>query len=286
MKLIPSIGNPTKSLLVALALLLIPLAASSQDPVASDAPPRRRLVRIEPLERVLMPFLGEEGFERAYWAAQILMRNESERSIKIFFPFPCPYGVGCDPPRPFDLAPLGSFENRNLVGSRGIFLHIERGRLPDLAYSLRVEDLSGLADPYHVVRGTELPLIPESRFGRSVTLLNVPVAGGLERVLRVYGSTSETMSVTIELYLSEWDKETLLLTLPVALAPGRVESGYEAYPAFAMVDLTPTFAAIESQIPLGRATVRVIAEGDARVWAFLAVIEPNDRSFTAITPGR
>lgn len=53
-----------------------------------------------------------------------------------------------------------------------------------------------------MVRGTELPLVPEPRFGRSVTLLNVPVAGGLEKAHRVYGPTSEPMNVTVELYLS------------------------------------------------------------------------------------
>ncbi|MBW3564071.1 MAG: hypothetical protein KY459_05055 [Acidobacteria bacterium] len=137
-----------------------------------------------------------------------------------------------------------------------------------------------------VFLGTELPLVKEEQFSTEVTLLNVPARGWEETFLRIYASSSAATPVTIEIYSSVFEKELLLMTEQVILEAGEKIDGFEAHPAFAMVDLTSVLASIADQAEQGRLSVKVISDSDAELWAFLAVTERGDRSFTAITPGR
>ncbi len=240
----------------------------------------------EVLERVLMPFAGEAQVGVQYWASQFRARNGSDRPITIFFPFPCQIGTGCPPNQPFTLEPGQLLINPTYAGSRGVFLHIEKNELRKLDYSLRVEDIAGLIVVGRVFLGTELPLVKEDQFSSEVALLNVPVRGGSETFLRIYASSSSPTSATIEIYSSVFEKEVLLMTEPVILEAGAGMDGFETHPAFSMVDLTSILASIEDQTEQGRLTVKVISNSGAELWAFLAVMEEGDRSFTAITPGR
>ncbi len=247
---------------------------------------RIRVVRPETLDRILMPFVGEAAVADQYWASQFWARNQSDRSITMFFPFPCQIGEGCGPLQEFELAPHQTFIDPTYSGARGVFLHVEKGAFRDLTYTLRVEDVAGLRVTGVVFGGTELPLVSADQFSSALTLLNVPVGGGARKLLRVYGSTAEAMGVTIRIYASQGDRDILLATQRLDLQAGRKESGYDAYPAFAVVDLTATIAALQNQAAQGRLAIQVLADGNAQAWAFLALLEPGDRSFTAITPGR
>ncbi|HUF07895.1 MAG TPA: hypothetical protein VMO47_01155 [Rhodothermales bacterium] len=238
------------------------------------------------LERVLMPFVGEAQVGGQYWASQFRARNGSDDPITMFFPFPCRIGTGCPPNQPFTLEPGQLLVNPTYAGSRGVFLHVEKNGLRKLHYTLRVEDISGLVVVGRVFLGTELPLVKEEQFSSEVTLLNVPVTGGAETFLRVYASTSAATPATIEIYSSVFEKELLLMTEQVILEAGKRIDDFEAHPAFAMVDLTSVFASIADQAEQGRLSVKVISNSGAELWAFLAVTEQGDRSFTAITPGR
>jgi hypothetical protein len=266
------------SLVVVLLLFLVP---------ASDGLGRRRPARQQELERVLMPFVGERAVADQYWISQFWSRNEGSRTLTLFFPFPCQIGTGCPPNKSFTLAPGEFFVNPTYAGTNGVFLHVSKGDLRDLAYTLRVEDLSGSVDPTRVFRGTELPLVEEARFTTTNTLLNVPTAGGMGKILRVYGFQTAPITVDVQVYAVEFDHELLLESLEIPLSAGRDESGIPAYPAFGSLDLAPILAGLESRIPQGRVTIRVVApEGGTRIWSFVSLLEPGDRSFTAITPGR
>ena len=233
-----------------------------------------------------MPFVGEGTVANQYWLSQFWARNESDTPIPIFFPYTCQIGEGCPPNRPGELVAHGVFINPTYAGTSGVFLNIGKGRLHDLAYTLRVEDISGLNVVGVTLGGTELPLVPVDRFSSTVTLLNVPARDGTLKLLRVYGWTSEPASVTVRIYSSEVDANVLLTTQTLALQAGATVNGFEAYPAFGMVDLTSTIAALASQAAQGRLNIEITADSSHKVWSFLALLQQGDRSFTAITPGR
>ena len=161
---------------------------------------RSRAVQPPAFERVLMPFVGEGPVANQYWLSQFWARNESDTPIPIFFPYPCQLGEGCSPNSPGELVAHGLFINPTYRGYSGVFLNIGKGRLRDLTYTLRVEDVLGLQVAGVTLGGTELPLVPEDRFSSTVTLLNVPASNGTLKLLRVYGWTSEPASVTVRIY--------------------------------------------------------------------------------------
>jgi hypothetical protein len=234
-----------------------------------------------------MPFVGEGAVANQYWLSQFWARNESDTPIPIFFPYPCQLGEGCLPNRPGELVAHGLlFINPTNRGTSGVFLNIARGRLRDLAYSLRVEDVSGLDVAFVTLGGTELPLVPVDRFSSTVTLLNVPASSGTLKLLRVFGWTGEPAGVTVRIYSSQDNAEVLLRTQTLALQAGASESGFEAYPAFGMVDLTSTITTLASQATQGRLNIEITADAGHQIWSFLGLLQQGDRSFTAITPGR
>jgi hypothetical protein len=233
-----------------------------------------------------MPFVGEGPVANQYWLSQVWARNQSDTPIPIFFPYPCQIGAGCSPIRPGELRAHGLFINPAHAATSGVFLNIGKGRLHDLAYTLRVEDISGLNVAGVTLDGTELPLVPLDRFSSTITLLNVPANDGTLKLLRVYGWTSEPASVTVQIYSSEADANVLLTTQTLALQAGATESGFETYPAFGTVNLTSTIAALASQATQGRLHIEITADSGHQIWAFVALLQQGDRSFTAITPGR
>jgi hypothetical protein len=233
-----------------------------------------------------MPFVGEGTVASQYWLSQFWARNQSDTPIPIFFPYTCQLGEGCSPNRPGEIAPHHVFINPKYAGTSGVFLNIGKGRLRDLAYTLRVEDVSGLNIVADTLAGTELPLVPADRFSSAITLLNVPASDGTLKLLRVYGWTSEPTSVTVQIYSSEGDTNVLLTTQTLALQAGRSESGFETSPAFGTVNLTSTIAVWASQARQGRLNIEIAADSSHPIWSFLALLQLGDRSFTAITPGR
>lgn len=248
---------------------------------------RSRAVQPPAFERVLMPFVGEGSVANQYWLSQFWAKNESDTPIPVFFPYPCQLGEGCSPNRPGELVAHGLlFINPTNRGASGVFLNIGRGRLRDLAYTLRVEDVSGLDVAFVTLGGTELPLVPEDRFSPTVTLLNIPASSGTLKLLRVYGWTGEPANVTVRIYSSQDNADVLLRTQTLALQAGATESGFEAYPAFGTVDLTSTITTLASQATQGRLNIEITADSGHQIWSFLALLQQGDRSFTAITPGR
>lgn len=259
-------------------MLLAPAASLGAETIT-------RPVRRVAFERVLVPFAGEQRVADRYWATQFWLRNVSERPVPMVFPFPCQFGHGCAPIRPFTLAPGQTLLNPTYAGGRGVFMQIPGDRLRDLAYSIRVEDIAGLVEQGRVFRGTELPLVREEQFSRASTLLNVPVAVGSLKLLRVFGLTTDPMRVRIEIHESISGEDHLRSEVELELVHGIEENGFDVQPAFGEIDLTSTLTAIEAA--QGRVTLRIVpAAADPPVWAFLAVLERDDRSFTIITPGR
>lgn len=269
-----------KSWYLAVGLIVVVLGAmtSSARPRAVLPPPS--------FERVLMPFVGEGTVANQYWLSQFWARNESDTPIPIFFPYPCQLGEGCGPNRPGELAPHALFIDPTCRGTSGVFLSIGKGRLHDLSYTLRVEDVTGLNVAGVTLGGTELPLVPEDRFSSTVTLLNVPASSGTLKLLRVYGSTGEAANVTIRIYASQSNANVLLRTQTLALQAGGTDSGFEAYPAFGAVDLTSTITTLASQATQGRLNIEITADAGHQIWSFLALLQEGNRLFTAITPGR
>ena len=248
-------------LAVGLTVVLLGATTSSARSRAVQPPPA--------FERVLMPFVGEGAVANQYWLSQFWAKNESDSSIPIFFPYPCFIGEGCPPNRPAELGAHGLlFINPMNRGASGVFLNIGKGRLRDLAYTLRVEDVSGLDVAFVTLGGTELPLVPEDRFSSTVTLLNVPASSGTLKLLRVYGWTGEPANVTVRIYSSQDNADVLLRTQTLALQAGATESGFEAYPAFGMVDLTFTITTLASQATQGRLNIEITADSGHQLWSF------------------
>jgi hypothetical protein len=245
--------------------------------------PRKRVAPTPPMERVLLPILGEFAEGTAHWYTDFELRNDNAFGVSMFFPFDC--GIEyCPPPAPFDVEP-GATAPFSRVGPNGVFLSVERRALADLTYTLRIKDVGGLSGTGPML-GAELPLVPEEDFRTAIHVVDIPTEPqSSSMILRIYELGISSSTVDVDIYSTVFNRDDLLVHEVVGLSGGSRVSGFDAFPAYAEVDLRKAIAG--QPILQGRVTVWVRANDPAtKIWAFVMVHDPDIRTPTVITPRR
>lgn len=128
---------------------------------------------------------GAAGGFGSLWKTELWVTNRGANRVELFFENPrCAPDTGCGGSGYPALAPG---EVRQLVlpaGSRGdgLLIWVQKGGAADVAFSLRVRDVSRSEDNH----GTELPLPRQADRREQVTLLNVPIDNRSRAALRIY----------------------------------------------------------------------------------------------------
>lgn len=264
----------------ALALLLLfPLSLTAQ-PAA-----RKRAVVVAPsMERLLVPMAGELAEPGAYWVAELVLKNDNHFPVQMFYPWPCQI-TGCPAPQPFVLLPDEMTGNTNNF-LRHAFLSVDRGGVDDLAYSLRVVDISKTSYTQPVL-GTELPLVRERDFRPSVHIVNLPTdPADATIMLRVYALGVNATDVDVEVLADTYPyrQDVSFSHEKVTLNAGKRVSGFDAFPAWSVVDLRPR---LSPELPKNRFGLRVTSlTSDVKIWAFVMIHQPGQMNPTIVTPRR
>lgn len=246
---------------------------------------------VPPMEKVLVPIFITGTIPGAYgseWKSELAMTNRSDQPLAINgIWIRCHLGTCV--PDPFYTLPWRTtvFPKPPLRASwqsrPGSLLLIEQARLQDVAFSLRIQDVSRQA----LTWGTELPVIPESQaFSGRADFLNVPLDDRFRVLLRVYDFTpgpGHRVRVTgypVDPSVTELprDPQDLLPAFSIEqdLLPGEMES---FMPGYAQIDLTNSIAVPEEM----RLLVRVEPLTPFTFWAFINVTNNETQHVTLIS---
>ncbi|HYH10144.1 MAG TPA: hypothetical protein VEK11_24060 [Thermoanaerobaculia bacterium] len=169
---------------------------------------------------------------------------------------------------------LGPHEFMKLDGGnfpRGHVLLVPRNDADDISISLRVRDVSRVAEGF----GTEIPVVREHDLFRNahITLLDVPVDPTYRAKVRIYGLGDAATSATLTIVHEQGARDTVTRTLE------RTCSGNQCAgtPAYAELDL-PAGAAGE------RVDVLVALPEDVAGWAFVSVTNNETQQVTTVLP--
>lgn len=221
-------------------------------------------------ERVLFPVVfATDGANGSRWRSEATISNprpwfvENTNTLSPVRPcitYPCGERLA-----PGELATYGDGY------PRGFVLQTPRPEAPDLAFALRVRDVSRHAEGL----GTQIPVVREKDFthGTGVTLIDVPVDPRYRVKLRVY--MIEPLAVE---NLSGLMTLRNTVTRATTFTRGFVfESGGRNEPYYAELDL-PAGAANE------RVNVYLTLPLDATAWAFATVTNNATQQVTIVTP--
>lgn len=227
-------------------------------------------------ERVLFPLLFDApGAHGSEWRSEASISNPRPWHIDTFnniFPFVCvtfPCGERLHPgsSHPFT---SGAFP-------KGVALLVPRAEARNLAFSLRVRDVSREAQNY----GTEVPVVREAQMARDtvLTLLDVPRDPRFRAKLRIYAL--EPFFDRTEVHVAELAMVNATTNQrqasTVTLSRDCTGMVCDAVPAYAEVDL-PAGAADEY--------VNVYVKGPlgAPTWAFVTVTNNETQEVTIVSP--
>jgi hypothetical protein len=221
-------------------------------------------------ERILFPVLfATDGANGSRWRSEAVLSNpkpwyvENANTLSPLRPclvYPC--GERLDPER---------IERYGDGYPRGAVLLVPRPEAPELAFALRIRDVSRQAEGL----GTQVPVVRESDFshGTGVTLLDVPVDPRYRVKLRVYMiEPLPANGRNALLRLRNTVTRATTLTRSFELAPGGRNEPY-----YAEIDL-PAGAANE------RVNIHLDLPLDATAWAFATVTNNATQQVTIVTP--
>lgn len=246
-------------------------------------------------EKVLVPIsiAGEvAGAHGSRWKSAIVISNRSDSSI--FIPgvnWTCPLS-GCGwanlAARSTVFARLHHFPYHDFVP--GTLILVEQGRVGDLAFSLRIQDVSRQS----LTWGTSIPVVPESQAATgSLDLLNIPNDPRFRVHLRVYdffprlGSRVRIVGYQIDESVTEpphVPQEFLpLFDVERDLVPYIPDGG-----GFEILGIGYSFLDLREVTiapTVGRLGIRVEAlSNDTRFWAFASVTNNETQHVTVLTP--
>jgi hypothetical protein len=224
-------------------------------------------------ERILLPLLvppvfGAHGSE---FRTELTVHNTSDRVVALF-------GIReeCEVCLPEDisgngveLAPGATFRPR-YDGTPGRFIEAAFGDFDLLAANLRVYDVSRDEQNF----GTEIPIVRDHELTSApIHLAGVPVDARFRNTLRIYGTKSATVRVTIG------SKSTDLF---LVAGPDEFDPAYAAFTDFTYIAPAP------NQTPTVRITITPLHPGadPARIWAFVSVTNNATQMITTVTPPR
>ena len=221
-------------------------------------------------ERILFPVVfATDGANGSRWRSEATISNPSPwfventntlSPVRPCLTYPCGERLA-----PGELATYGDGY------PRGFVLQTPRPEAPDLAFALRIRDVSRQAEGL----GTQIPVVREKDFvhGTGITLLDVPLDPRYRVKLRVY--MLEPLAVES---LSGLMTLRNTVTRDVAFSRGFLfQPGGRNEPYYAEIDL-PAGAANE------RVNVHLTLPLDATAWAFATVTNNATQQVTIVTP--
>ena len=249
-------------------------------------------------ERVLLPVVLKQAVPGAYgslWTTSLWITNTADRPVLIEpYDYGCGLAVCVQPPTPANTSFRPS--SGALLPVPGIFMYVERGVADQVGFALRVQDISRQAETW----GTELPVVREGDWRKSLTLLDVPLIPGFRMLLRLYGLHGDRVTpVRVRMFRIDPDvlhphgalqdqflRETVVSLLPITAyhprpAPEQQVSTmlYPSYAQMSDVDIRADLDHVER--------VRIEVESlsaDDPIWAFVAVTNDSTQHFTLVTP--
>ncbi|HEX6083616.1 MAG TPA: hypothetical protein VF266_03765 [Thermoanaerobaculia bacterium] len=221
-------------------------------------------------ERILFPVVfATDGANGSRWRSEATISNprpwfvENANTLSPVRPcltYPCGERLG-----PAELVTYGDGY------PRGFVLHAPRPEAPDLAFALRVRDVSRQAEGL----GTQIPVVREKDFthGTGITLLDVPVDPRYRVKLRVY------MIDPLPAYgqLAQISLRNTVTRATTLIRTFQLQPGGRNEPHYAEIDL-PAGAANE------RVNVHVRMPLDATAWGFATVTNNATQQVTIVTP--
>lgn len=247
----------------------------------------------EEYERVLVPVysaIPAPGAFGSLWSTELWLRNNGQTPVDVRH-----YDYGCilatcapTPPTP----PNVTFRPRigeSPPGLRGKLMFVERRRATDVAFGLRVRDLSRQAQ----TAGTEIPVVREEKFTSGIIALpDVPVSGNFRHVVRIYGlDPTRAGSVLLRVY---GINPAARIPQDPAIVPDRLlgqtvvhlqvagPAYFPNHPSFAEIGNLNSIAS-----PAGDERVLVLVEPlteGLRIWAFASVVHNETQHLTVISP--
>ncbi|HJQ37074.1 MAG TPA: hypothetical protein VKB93_08040 [Thermoanaerobaculia bacterium] len=215
---------------------------------------------------------GAPGAFGSLWKSELWVTNRGAYPVELFFEDPrCAPNAGCAESGYPALAPG---EVRQLVlpansGGDGRLIWLQKGGAADVAFSLRIRDVSRSEDNH----GTELQLPHEADRRDKVTLLNVPIDNRSRAGLRIFG---EYAGFNAKVTFTPIDGGTTAATKSVLVNAPQPNDGFHASMAF-IGDVRAVFP------ELADGTYRVDIEG-APLWALVSVTNNRTQLVTAIEP--
>jgi hypothetical protein len=242
-------------------------------------------------EKVLLPIVLSQQLPGAFgsvWTSEFWLRNDGSQPVDVQGYIWC--GVCFDPsPPPPAVPPNVTFRPRlydEPPGLQGFFLLVDRRYASDVAFSLRVRDLSRQSMTW----GTEVPVVRKEQFrSGKLSLIDVPTGSGFRQVLRIYDlDGSRVAQITIRIYKVNPDR-TLPFPDPDPLLGSAVRSFRIPSPNVAAI--YPGYievADLNAIAPLsGTERVRIEIEPvtpGLQYWAFAAVVNNDTQHLTVISP--
>ncbi|HEX2059390.1 MAG TPA: hypothetical protein VHK90_01485 [Thermoanaerobaculia bacterium] len=227
-------------------------------------------------ERILFPVLSKTpGANGSDWRTELAVSNPRPWVIETYNfierpVFPCVEGPCADrlTPGRFLRFSGGTFPN-------GHALLVPRNEAEDVAFSLRVRDVSRVAEGF----GTEIPVVRERELYRNVelTLLDVPLDPRYRAKLRLYAFdpflTNAGPGAVITIVRANGARSEVHVPLARTCAPKECPS-------------TPMYAAYD--FPAGtegeRVDVYVAMPPEALTWGFVSVTNNTTQQVTIVTP--
>jgi hypothetical protein len=244
-------------------------------------------------ERVLIPIFLKSvvpGAHGSLWTSHLVITNRSDQSVGvggILGPL-CPFGP-CVDPTFFSLRASTTIFARPAstvleAFPPTSFLLIEEDRWQDLAFSLRIQDLSR----QELTWGTEIPVIHESdAFVGPVDLLDIPVGMQFRVLLRAYdfdpddGHRVRITGYEIDPAVVRPPEDPQVLKELFSIEQDLIVY-HDPLRGYAQVDLTAALVALPHAERL-RIRVEPLAEG-MRFWTFISVTNNETQHVTTITP--
>ena len=245
-------------------------------------------------DKLLLPIILSGPVPGAFgssWVTELSLTNIGDSQLPVigYDPIPCGCPFTCVPPDPIPAhATIYPTYRSTRPQIPGNFLWVQKGRLKELAATLRVQDLSRQLQTW----GMSLPVIAESNAltGRS-SLVDVPIAAEFRNLLRVYDfEPNITRSFIVRIYavqpsqqipFTNTTADQLLVELVAAFATPDFNGSTIVAPGYYELSLSalPQLANAER--------IRVEIEpisADLKYWAFVSVTNDATQHVTLITP--
>lgn len=152
---------------------------------------------------------------------------------------------------------------------QGRFVFVPREFSDAIHFNARIRDTSRDANHW----GAELPMPRESDFRKTIELLNIPGDSRYRRLLRVYGASSATQNVEIQIYAMADGFRYSWHTYPLSAGSDPAD------PAFHSLDLDAILPVLQP----GR-NVAIRLSSAQPVWAFVTATNRDTQQVTIVSP--